>query len=413
MHVLLISLGSAGDVNPFIGIGREMKQRGHTVALATNGYFKDNVERAGLAFISTGSADDFLATASDPDLWNPRRSFYVVAREVVRLLEPVYWIIEENYVPGRTIVAASSLSLAARVAEEKLGVPTAMVHLQPGTFRSVYNPPILPGLAIPSWFPPFLVGLTYKLIDAVVDRELSGPINGFRAARGLRPVRSIMGTWWNSPRLTLGLFPAWFCPPEKDWPASAKLTGFPLFDGAGVETESPGLSDFTQAGAPPVVFTAGSAMKTGQTFFRISAEACAKIGCRAVFINKFPDQMPSSLPPGVRTFSFAPFSRLFPQASVVVHHGGVGTTAQAFRAGRPQLVAPFSHDQFDNGVRVEKLGTGLSLRVKKYTPSSVAAALNRLMKEPAFASTAARIAENFKGIDPLKETCDALEGLIR
>src|SRR4029077_10800521 len=122
------------------------------------------------------------------------------------------------------------------------------------------------------WFPPSLVSACYQIVDFVVDQMVAGPINKVRGELGLPPVKKIMGNYWHSPRLTLGLWPEWYGPPQKDWPPSLKLTGFPLFDGDGAQTTSAGLKEFLEedqdaSGSAPVIFTAGSAMKQGHKFF--------------------------------------------------------------------------------------------------------------------------------------------------
>lgn len=411
MHTLLIPVGSLGDVHPFIGLGTVLKKRGHKVTVITNGYFRAVVERAGLGFIELGTAEEFHAVADNPDLWDPNRSFFVIAKQTKLALRPMYEVIKKHFIPGETVVAAGSLALSARIAEEKLKIPTAMIHLQPGIFRSVYDPPVFPTMSIPRWFPPFAVKAMYGLVDFMVDRVMAGEVNGFRRELGLKPVRGIFGDWWNSPRLTVGMFPDWFYTPQKDWPTSIKLTGFPLYDGDGVEVSAPGLKEFLDAGPAPVVFTAGSAMKMSGDFFKESVEACRILKCRGVLISRFDDQIPSNLPEGVRHFSYLPFSRIFPHAATVVHHGGIGTTAQALAAGVPQLVMPFTHDQPDNAARIECLGVGLSLASKKYHAEKVASILKILAEDQSFKKNARILAWKIDKSSGLEKTCDLIEAL--
>lgn len=412
MRILLVPIGSAGDVHPFVGIGTVLKKRGHKITVVTNGNFRAVVEKAGLEFVEFGTAAEFHGLAGNPDLWRPRRSFFVLARLMKLSLRPLYQLIERLYVSGETVMAASSLALAARIAEEKLSIPTAMVHLQPGIFRSVYDPPAFPTMSIPRWFHPVAVKAMYRLADLVVDGVLAGAINTFRVELGLQPVRGILGAWWNSPRLTLGLFPDWFYTPQKDWAPSIRLTGFPLFDGDGLEAEAPGLNEFLSVGPPPVVFTAGSAMKIAGRFFHESVEACRILKCRGVLITKYPDQIPPQLPKDTRHFFYLPFSRVFPFASTIVHHGGIGTTAQALAAGVPQLVMPYTHDQPDNAARVERLGAGIAIRARKYNAKSAVNALRRLMEEPTFKSRALALAAGIDRTAGLEKTCDLIETLF-
>src|SRR5262245_5045649 len=154
MHFLLIPMGSHGDVHPFVGIGRALAARGHAVTVLTSPYFEDVIRRAGLDFLPLGTVEEFEASLNHPDLWHPTRAFYYVMKTgVLPSLRPTYEFIRERYVPGKTVVAAGTLALGARVAQDKLGVPLVSVHLQPVMFRSVHRAPILGKVAMPDWWP--------------------------------------------------------------------------------------------------------------------------------------------------------------------------------------------------------------------------------------------------------------------
>ena len=412
MKALLIPVGSAGDVHPFLGIGTRLKKRGHEVTVITNEVFGPLARRTGLDFIPLGSAAEFNELAKNPDLWDPRRAFFLIAKQVTQSLRPMYDTIKKNFVPGKTIVAAGSLALASRIAEEKLNVPTATIHLQPAVLRSYTDPPKLPSMSIPKWFPPFLVKMVYGLADQVVDRAMGQGVNKFRAELDLPPVKGIMDKWWSSPHLTIGLFPEWYAPSVKNFLPSLHLTDFQLFDGDGVENTDPDVEEFFKAGPPPVIFTAGSAMKVAHSFFEEAVRVSRRLNRRGALIARFAEQIPKNLPDGVRHFSYAPFSRIFPQAAVVVQAGGIGTTAQCLRAGVPQLVTPFSHDQPDNADRVVKMGAGLSLSAHMFKASAAAPLVEKLLDDPRFKENARMIAARFQNESGRDETCNLLEGLL-
>ena len=109
---------------------------------------------------------------------------------------------------------------------------------------------------------------------------------------------------------------------------------------------------------------------------------------------------------------YAPHSSVFPRAAVNVHQGGVGTTAQALRAGRPMLVVPWSHDQFDNAERVKRLGVGGVLYRRRYKAQHVARALRRLLEDETVARRAHGVGERVRGEDGVKAACDAIEARI-
>ena len=187
--------------------------------------------------------------------------------------------------------------------------------------------------------------------------------------------------------------------------------GFLRFD----QAESFGLpanvDEFLSAGDPPIVFSFGSAMRQGKPYFAAAAEACRLLGRRGLLLAKGGDQIPATLPPGVFHADYAPFSRVFPRAAAVVHHGGIGTCSQALAAGVPQLVMPLAFDQPDNARRLEKLGVGARVWPKKFTPKRVAETLHALLDSPATIMRAKDVAEQMTADDPTTRACELVEEL--
>lgn len=408
MRLILIPIGSAGDVHPYIGIGRELKRRGHRVTMFTNDYFKALAENAGLEFVASSSAEDFKSALEDPKLWDPAHAFEFVARlSFLPLIPVVYNFLKENFVSGQTLAVGSSLAWGARIAQEKLGIPLVTLHLQPSVLMSLYDTPVYSQGAWLSHLPRVLKKGYLGLASHITDRITAPEINQFRTSVGLKPVRKILRSWTHSPLETIGLFPEWFAPPQPDWPPM-DLTGFPLYDVDDIQKMPPEVDTFLNAGPAPVVFTAGSANKQAREMFKMSVEACVKLGCRGLIINQFPDQIPSPLPKNVMSASYAPFSQLFRRAAVVVHHGGIGTTAQTFSAGVPHLVTPFAHDQFDNASRVSRLGVGEQILPKNYRLKNVVNALSRLMNDQALRARAVQISRRLNGPEAITKTCDLI-----
>src|SRR5207253_8193503 len=186
----------------------------------------------GLGFcplVTAAEADRMLA---DPDLWHPLRSGPMMARwgrpMIPRQYDPLARPARD---PGSVIVANPGV-LAARLVQEKLGVPTASLPLQPGLLPSSTAPPEMPGgLTIPFWLPHPLRRLYWLAVDAAAYALVAPSLNRVRARPGLSPVRRVF-RWWLSPDLVLGLFPDWYAAPQPDWPPQLRLAGFGRFDGA-------------------------------------------------------------------------------------------------------------------------------------------------------------------------------------
>jgi UDP:flavonoid glycosyltransferase YjiC (YdhE family) len=253
----------------------------------------------------------------------------------------------------------------------------------------------------------------FKIIDwKYADPVLAGPINAFRAELGLTAVSGIIKDWWMSPERVIGLWPDWYAAPQPDWPAQLKLTGFPLYDERGFEALAPKLIEFLDGGDAPIAFTFGSAMTQAREYFAAAADACQRLGRRGILLTRHRQQVPTNLPAGVRHFDYAPFSELLPRCAALVHHGGVGTTAQGLAAGVPQLITPFAHDQHDNAARVKRLGVGAELAPSSFRGGKVAKVLGRLLGDAEMPARCRAVALKFGGVDPLGETCEWIESLV-
>ena len=411
-QAIVVALGSAGDVHPNVGLALALRRRGWDVLLIATQVFGALAERTGLNFAGVGSEQEYLAALRDPDLWHPFRSYrFVVTRLVLPAMRPVYELIEKHYRPGETIVTAPPLAFGARVAQEKLGLPLATVHLQPVLLRSAIQPGCFGFPDLLSHMPPVLRRLYFRSADQwLLDPPLLGPLNEFRAELGLPPVRRIFHDWIHSPQMVLGLFPEWFGQPQPDWPPNTTLAGFPLWDEAELRTISPELEYFLADGQPPLVFTAGSAMLQAGKFFRMAAEVCEATGHRGILLSQFHEQLPAQLPASVRHFDYIPFSMVLPRSAALVHHGGIGTTAQAIAAGIPQLIVPHTHDQPDNAVRVQRLGIGDYLQPSQCSTRRVSEKLQFLLG-PSTRTTCERIARKIDS-GGLERASTAVEQLL-
>ena len=348
---------------------------------------------------------------ADPDVWHPTRGPRVVFAETAARLGEGVDLLRRHVVPGETVLVGSSLALSARLVAEADGVPLATVHLSPAVLRSLHRPPRLLGVPLPAAAPAALWRAVYRLGDHLIGRVLDAPLAAERRRLGLPPVSRPLDRWWHSPDLALGLFPAWFAPPQPDWPPQLQLTGFPLFDDAAFHPPDPALDAWLAEGEPPLVVTAGSAHRHAGRFFAAAAEAARRLGRRALLLTRAEESLPSPLPPGTLHRAWVPFARLLPRAAALVHHGGIGTTAQALAAGIPQLVVAFSHDQLDNGSRVADLGAGAVTTARRFRARPAARRLAALLESPVVAARCRELAGRLRQGDPVGETVELLEGL--
>jgi UDP:flavonoid glycosyltransferase YjiC (YdhE family) len=413
-HFLLVPVGSHGDVHPFVGIGQALRQRGHRVTMITAEPFRGVAERQGLEFVPTLSTEQYHSIMHHPDLWHPKKGLRVILdREVMRKHLPiVFEAIRQRYERGSTVAVGGSLAYAARIANEALGIPYATCHLQPMGCCSVADPPVDSSGLNMTWLPGPFVRLAYWGAEKWITDPLAAPaINEFRQTLGLAPVRRILTKWSPSPERVIGLFPDWFGPIPDGGPAF-RHAGFVLFDDAAGRGTPEHLEEFLQEGPPPVIFSFGSAMRYGRPYFEAAVEACRILGIRGVLLGAGGEQIPENLPATICQADYAPFSEVFPKAACLVHHGGLGTSAQSMRAGVPQLVMPLAYDQADNAVRMRRQGVASIVYPRRFTGSRVARRLNFLLSDERTRTAAKRLSERFAGMDGARRGAELVEELV-
>src|SRR5439155_1833991 len=209
----------------------------------------------------------------------------------------------------------------------------------------------------------------------------SAPVRQLRRELGLPPGPDPIFAGRHSPHLVLALFSRVIGEPQPDWPARTLVTGFPFYEETG-SSLAPDLLQFLADGEPPIIFTLGSSVVwDAGSFYAESAAAARKLGKRAVLlVGNDPLNHPRELlSENFIAIPYAPYAPIFPRASAIVHHGGIGTTGQALRAGHPMLVVPFGGDQYDNGARVARLGVGRVMKRNHYRADRAAIELKQLL----------------------------------
>lgn len=413
MHFLITAIGSYGDVHPMVGLGAALASRGQRVSLVANPYFEELIRQAGLEFLPLDTRERYLEFVHHPDLWHPVRGYFLAFRfGCLRLLPDLYELVTKHYVAGETVLGAHGLDLASRIAAEKLQAPIASINFAPASFVSAYQTARMPRVLWWDPVPRWIKRCNFWFGERYMVEPLLGPeVNGLRHELGLPPVRNFITKWWHATDLVLGLFPDWFAAPQPDWPSNTVCTGFPLWDGAAHNSIPPEVDAFLDDGDPPIVFTPGSAHADARDFFAAAADACGQLGRRGILLTKFSDHLPDKLPPSVRHCGFVPLSQVLPRAAAFVHHGGIGSCARGLAAGVPQLVRPLGFDQFDNSLRLRRLGVSEEIAVREFRGPAVAAAVDRMLESAEVRNACQQYANRCDGTAALNLACDALESL--
>lgn len=408
-HFLLHTFGSLGDLHPLIALGLGLKSRGHKVTIGTSEPYRSRVEKAGLGFVAIRPNFD----PNDPVLLAKIMDSKTGTQYVFKDLTLPY--LRDTYVDlsqalqQADVLLSSSLTFAAPLVAEKSGKPWISCVYAPVSFFSAYDPSVI-NTPMSHWISRQGPGLNrwFFNMGKIFTNPWAKPLYDFRKELGLPRGQSPFFEAQHSPRLALALFSKHFAAPQKDWPLNSQATGFLFYDGA--QTLEKDLESFLQAGQAPVVFTLGSsAVYAAGNFYLDSLEAIRKLGCRAVLlVGREGLKALPSLPKNVFVAAYSPYSHLFSRAAAVVHQGGIGTTAQALRAGKPALVMPFAHDQFDNGLRIQRLGVGLTVKKQQYKLRA-AGLLSQLLESSQIKRQAQHLGQRIQAESGLEQACEAIE----
>lgn len=421
MRIVLSNIGTFGDINPLIAIALELKRRGHSPVMALPNLYRRKIEPLGIEFHALRPDIDPSNTLLIQMIYDVKKGTETGLREFLfPVLRQTYDdLLDAATRPARAdLLLLGELNYAGPIVAEVTGIPWASYVLAPFSFFSAYDPPVLPPyprLSRADKAPG--MGGAMRRLARFVTRKWPEPIYELRRELGLPMGKNPIFEAKHSPHLVLALFSRVLGVEQKDWPEHTLITGFCFYDADAGNAALPSqLETFLNAGEPPVVFTLGSAavMAAGD-FYEQSARAAIKLGVRAVLlIGDDPRNRPEiSLPELICVAEYAPYSRLFPRASLVVHQGGVGTTAQCLRAGRPMLIMPYSHDQPDNARRMRRLGVARVVQRSDFKAWRVARKAREMLSEPEYDERARAAAEEVARENGVMRACDALEKLER
>ncbi len=419
MRIVLSNIGTFGDTNPLIALALELKRRGHTPVLALPALYRPKIEPLGLEFRAIRPDIDAGNAALVEMIYDARHG---TEHGLRNFLFPVLRQTYDDLLAAATQPARADLMLlgelnyAGPLVAEMTGIPWASYVLAPLSFFSAFDPPVLPPFPLLAHVDKLPgMGRVMKQLARFTTRNWHVPIGRLRRELGLQRGANPLFDAKHSSSLVLALFSRVLGGEQKDWPPNALITGFCFYDSDAGNSALPShLEKFLADGPPPVVFTLGSAaVLAAGNFYEVSAQAAVSMGIRAVLlIGSDPrNRPPQSLPRSICIAEYAPYSALFSRAALVVHQGGVGTTAQCLRAGTPMLIMPYSHDQPDNARRMERLGLARIIPKARYTPTRAAHALHAVLDDPAYAAHARIIAQQLANEDGVKTACNALEEL--
>ena len=414
--IVLTTIGSLGDLHPKLALALELRRRGHDPVVCTWAGYQEKVEALGLTFKPLRPNVD----PTDRDLL--RRTMDAAKGPETVIRDIIFPSLRDMYedlagaCDGAGLLVSGEIVYAVPSLVEKTGIKWCSTSLAPMTLFSAEDPSVYPAAEWLEFLRP-LPTLFHRTLFNVMQLTISGwyePYKAFRRELGLSEDHEPIFRDKFSRSLHLAMFSRALARPRSDWPVSTLQTGFCFFDESETSEPNAELADFLTSGEPPVVFTLGSAavMDAG-SFFDESIKAAKSLGKRAVILYGRENEPPGGLTDDVIGIDYAPFSQVFGRAACVVHQAGVGTTAQVLRAGAPQLIVPFSHDQPDNAARVRRAGVAEIIRRGDYNAETASLSLKKILGELQYRENARRLKRIVDAENGTATACDAIEEILR
>ncbi|HET6979402.1 MAG TPA: glycosyltransferase [Pyrinomonadaceae bacterium] len=399
-RVVMATIGSLGDLHPYIALALEMKKRYIEPVIATSDTYRERIESLDIKFHpirpTWPEAETSEYQKMVDDVFDPNRGAeHLFKRILVPAVRDMYADLSVA-IEGADLLITHPLVLAGPPLAQKTRIEWVSTALAPASVWSTYDP------FVPSNAPwlhkvlkvggPFAARLYMKLLKTLSNSWLH-ELYALRDELGLPETEHPLFEGQYAPDLNLALFSNVLMEPQADWLGNTVITGFPFFDKKDSQPPDVNLLRFLGRGPAPIVFTLGSAaVHIAGDFYRESIAAAQKLRRRAVLLVGNDQNKPKErLPEDIIAVNYAPFGELLPRAAALVHQGGVGTTGQGLRAGIPMLVVPFGYDQPDNGMRVERLGVARTVARNSYKAERVAGELKELLGNPTYARNAKAI----------------------
>ncbi|KAL5117639.1 hypothetical protein ACEQ8H_004532 [Pleosporales sp. CAS-2024a] len=399
LHIAIHIVGSRGDVQPFIPIGKLLQARGHRVRICTHPAFKEFVEENGLEFFSiSGDPEALMAyMVKNPGLFPSRDS--VKAGEVGKRRKEMAEIIRGTWrsciEPGNgmgdkmtaveaetakdlflaDVIIANPPSMGHIHCAEKLGIPLHIVFTMPWSPTRTFHHP-LASMDYGKVEKPVANYFSFAVMELLTWQGLGDVINKFRTQ-----------TLKLDARLRIPHYYIWsqsLIPRPSDWPPHLSVTGFSFLEQSSSYTPPTDLTAFLDKGPPPVYIGFGSiVVDDAKQLTAMILEAVKLAGVRAI-ISKGWGGIGGNhkVPETVYLIGNCPHDWLFQRVSCVVHHGGAGTTAAGIARGVPTVVVPFFGDQPFWGQMIARAGAGPKpVPFKQMTAESLAASIRFALQD--------------------------------
>jgi UDP:flavonoid glycosyltransferase YjiC (YdhE family) len=393
LDFVLCTLGTRGDIAPFAAMARALRANGHRVTILSNAQWRDLARAADAEF-------EPIAPPDPPQ--NGRDDMRFFREHVLPSFKRSFDLMQELRAAGRRfVVVYRSNMLGAEAFAQLNNAIDVRVALQPSALPSVHAPPwplsLIASIPAPEY-------LRHRIIDGVyaAGRAFSGYARHTRAFRRKLGLSARRTNASNAPILLL--CPRWFATPPPDWPANLSCVGFPFWDDANPDEA---LEGFIRDNGAPIVFTPGTGINDPSSMRLMASAVCRRLRRPGVVLS--PHASIADERDSIIVRPFADLSALLPHACAFVHHGGIGSTAQALRAGTPQLIFPGRFDQPDNAMRIARLGLGAAVMSRRASTTQVADLLSALIHDEGIIQRLRDVSRSVRARDAAKHAAATLE----
>jgi UDP:flavonoid glycosyltransferase YjiC (YdhE family) len=417
MKVTIIATGSRGDVQPYVALGKGLKEVGHTVRVLASQDFQNLITAHGLEFFDMGGSIETVAQNMEGLL--EQGNFIKILSSMGPAAQR---LVGQAAINGLVACQSSDLIIGGLggifvglTLSEKLGIPFVPAYLYPFTptreFPSVLSP--LPRTRLPSW----ANSLSHRLAQQMMwqtfraaDNKARGQVLQLAPASFWGPFASLQQ---KKQTILYGYSPQ-VIPFPKDWDDFIHVTGYWFLEPSAGWEPAIDLDNFLQSGPPPIYIGFGSMVnRKPEETTDLVLQALARTGQRGVLSSGWGGLKKEDLPETVFMIGSVPHSWLFPQMAAVVHHGGVGTTAAGLRAGIPAIVTPYFGDQPFWGQRVYELGVGPKpIPRQRLTVDLLAESIRCAVSDTAMREKAARLGEHIRAENGIARAVAVIEQTI-
>jgi UDP:flavonoid glycosyltransferase YjiC (YdhE family) len=414
MKITIISAGSRGDVQPYVALGKGLKEAGHVVGILASQDFQNLITSHGLDFYDMGGSMETVAQSMQGLL--EQGNFLKILASMGPAAQR---LVGQAAINGLAACRESDLIIAGLgglfvglALSEKLGIPFVPAYLYPFTptreFPSVLSP--IPEMRLPSW----ANGVSHRLAQQMMWQTFRAADNKARSQVLQIAPASFWGPFASLQRqkqtILYGYSPK-VIPFPKDWGDFLHVTGYWFLEPSAGWEPPIDLVNFLQSGPPPVYIGFGSMVnRKPEETADLVLQALARTSQRGILSSGWGGLKKEELPETVFMIGSIPHTWLFPKMAAVVHHGGVGTTAAGLRAGIPAIVTPFMGDQPFWGQRIYELGVGpRPIPRRRLTVDRLAESIRIAVSDTGMQRKATRLGEDIRAEDGIARAVDVLE----